>query len=114
MLMNYSVLIDMPELDSEIMEQIETAGEAASPDNSFIYLMAFLCVCFFIVSYLLYFKPEWVYKITQSWKSYTLNECTDEYKFFCKISAVIALLFAIDFCISAITGNLPFIAGLFT
>ena len=112
--MNCSVLIDMPELDSEILEQIETAGEAASPDNSFIYLMAFLCVCFFIVSYLLYFKPEWVYKITQSWKSYTLNECTDEYKFFCKISAVIALLFAIDFCISAITGNLPFIAGLFT
>ena len=112
--MNCSVLIDMPELDSEILEQIETAGETASPDNSFIYLMAFLCVCFFIVSYLLYFKPEWVYKITQSWKSYTLNECTDEYKFFCKISAVIALLFAIDFCISAITGNLPFIAGLFT
>ena len=112
--MNCSVLIDMPELDSEILEQIETAGEAASPDNSFIYLMTFLCVCFFIVSYLLYFKPEWVYKITQSWKSYTLNECTDEYKFFCKINAVIALLFAIDFCISAITGNLPFIAGLFT
>lgn len=112
--MNYSVQIDMPELDSEILEQIETTGEAASPDNSFIYLMAFLCVCFFIVSYLLYFKPEWVYKITQSWKSYTLNECTDEYKFFCKINAVIALLFAIDFCISAITGNLPFIAGLFT
>ena len=112
--MNCSVLIDMPELDSEILEQIETAGETASPDNSFIYLMAFLCVCFFIVSYLLYFKPEWVYKITQSWISYTLNECTDEYKFFCKISAVIALLFAIDFCISAITGNLPFIAGLFT
>ena len=50
--MNYSVQIDMPELDSEILEQIETAGEAASPDNSFIYLMAFLCVCFFIVSYL--------------------------------------------------------------
>ena len=114
MLMNYSVQIDMPEPDSEILEQIETAGEAASPDNSFIYLMAFLCVCFFIVSYLLYFKPEWVYKITQSWKSYTLNECTDEYKFFCKINAVIALLFAIDFCISAITGNLPFIADLFT
>ena len=67
--MNYSVQIDMPELDSEILEQIETAGEAASPDNSFIYLMAFLCVCFFIVSYLLYFKPEWVYKIAQSWKS---------------------------------------------
>lgn len=114
MLMNYSVQIDMPELDSEILEQIETAGEAASPDNSFIYLMAFLCVCFFIISYLLYFKPELIYKITQSWKSYTLNECTDEYKFFCKINAVIALLFAIDFCISAITGNLPFIAGLFT
>ena len=114
MLMNYSVQIDMPEIDSEIIEQIETAGEAASPDNSFIYLMAFLCVCFFIVSYLLYFKPEWVYKITQSWKSYTLNECTDEYKFFCKINAVIALLFAIDLCISAITWNLPFIAGLFT
>ena len=111
--MNCSVLIDMPELDSEILEQIETAGEAASPDNSFIYLMAFLCVCFFIVSYLLYFKPEWVYKITQSWKSYTLNECTDEYKFFCKINAVITLLFAIDFCISAITGNLPFVVGLF-
>lgn len=67
--MNYSVQIDMPELDSEILEQIETVGEAASPDNSFIYLMAFLCVCFFIVSYLLYFKPEWVYKITQSWCS---------------------------------------------
>ena len=113
MILNNFVQIDMPELDSEILEQIETAGEAASPDNSFIYLMAFLCVCFFIVSYLLYFKPEWVYKITQSWKSYTLNECTDEYKFFCKINAVIALLFAIDFCISAITGNLPFVVGLF-
>ena len=52
--MNYSVQIDMPELDSEILEQIETAGEAASPDNSFIYLMTFLCVCFFIVSYTLF------------------------------------------------------------
>ena len=30
MLMNYSV---MPELDSEILEQIETTGEAASTDS---------------------------------------------------------------------------------
>ena len=114
MLMNYSVQIDMPELDSEILEQIETASEAASNDNSGIYLAVFICIFFLTLSYLLYFKYELIYKITQSWKSYTLNECTDEYKFFCKINAVIALLFAIDFCISAITGNLPFIAGLFT
>ena len=112
--MNYSVQIDMPELDSEIIEQIETAGEAASNDSSGIYLAVFICIFFLTLSYLLYFKYELIYKITQSWKSYTLNECTDEYKFFCKINAVIALLFAIDFCISAITGNLPFIAGLFT
>ena len=114
MLMNYSVQIDMPELDSEILEQIEIAGEVASNDNSGIYLAVFICIFFLTLSYLLYFKYELIYKITQSWKSYTLNECTDEYKFFCKINAVIALLFAIDFCISAITGNLPFIAGLFT
>ena len=50
MILNNFVQIDMPELDSEILEQIETAGEAASPDSSFIYLMAFLCVCFFILS----------------------------------------------------------------
>ena len=82
--MNYSVQIDMPELDSEILEQIETAGEAASPDNSFIYLMAFLCVCFFIVSYLLYFKYELVYEITESWKSYSSSDCSDLYRISCQ------------------------------
>ena len=114
MILNNSVQIDMPELDSEILEQIETASEKASSDSLFMYMSLFLCICFLVVSYLLYFKPEFVYKITESWKSYTLDECTYGYKLSCKIGAVIGLLFAIDFFISAITGNLPFIVGLFT
>ena len=66
MLMNYSVQIDMPELDSEILEQIETVSEAASNDNSNIYLAVFICIFFLILSYLLYFKYELIYKITES------------------------------------------------
>ncbi|WP_408605514.1 DUF6199 family natural product biosynthesis protein [Catonella morbi] len=33
---------------------------------------------------LFYYKPELIYKITQRWKSYTLDECTDEYIFFAR------------------------------
>ena len=93
MLMNYSVQIDMPELDSEIFEQIETAGEVASNDNSNIYLAVFICIFFLTLSYLLYFKYELIYKINESWKSYGSSDCSDLYIANCKIGAILLLFF---------------------
>ena len=82
MILNYPVQIDVPEFYTEFMKQIEAAGEEASSSNGFIYIMIFFSIFFLISSYLLFFKPELVYKINESWKSYTLNECTDQYRFF--------------------------------
>ena len=102
MLINYSVQIDMPELDSEIIEQIETAGEAASNDNSNIYLAVFICIFFLTLSYLLYFKYELIYKITESWKSYGSSDCSDLYIANCKIGAILLLFFVIYMIINLI------------
>ena len=103
MLMNYSVQIDMPELDSEIMEQIETAGETASNDSSNIYLFVFLCICLLIISYLLYFKYELVYEITESWKSYSSSDCSDLYKISCQLGGIITFIIDLLLIISYIT-----------
>ena len=103
MLMNYSVQIDMPELDSEIIEQIETAGEAASNDNSNIYLAVFICIFFLTLSYLLYFKYELIYKITESWKSYSSSDCSDLYKLDCQLAGIITFIIDLLLIISYIT-----------
>ena len=103
MLMNYSVQIDMPELDSEILEQIETASEAASNDNSNIYLAVFICIFFLTLSYLLYFKYELIYKITESWKSYSSSDCSDLYKLDCQLGGIIAFIIDLLLIISYIT-----------
>ena len=100
--MNYSVLIDMPELDSEILEQIETAGETASNDSSNIYLFVFLCICLLIISYLLYFKYELVYEITESWKSYSSSDCSDLYRINCQIGGVTSFILVLLLIISYI------------
>ena len=97
MLMNYSV---MPELDSEILEQIETAGEAASNDSSNIYLFVFLCICLLIISYLLYFKYELVYEITESCKSYSSSDCSYLYRISCKIGGVTSFILVLLLIIS--------------
>ena len=103
MLMNYSVQIDMPELDSEILEQIETASEAASNDNSNIYLAVFICIFFLTLSYLLYFKYELIYKITESWKSYSSSDCSDLYKISCQLGGIITFIIDLLLIISYIT-----------
>ena len=99
MLTNYSVSLDdfMSEPDSETMKQIIVSTEPSSNDNCYIYLSIVIVILLLILSYLLYFKYEWVYKISESWKSYTLNECTDGYRVKCRISAVITLLIALCF-----------------
>ena len=99
MLINYSV---MPELDSEILEQIETAGEAASNDNSNIYLAVFICIFFLTLSYLLYFKYELIYKITESWKSYSSSDCSDLYRISCQFGGVTLFIFVLLLIISYI------------
>ena len=103
MLMNSSVQIDMPELDSEIIEQIETASEAASNDNSNIYLAVFICIFFLTLSYLLYFKYELVYEITESWKSYSSSDCSDLYKINCQLGGIITFIIDLLLIISYIT-----------
>lgn len=103
MILNNSVQIEMPELDSEILDQIETAGEAASNDSSNIYLFVFLCVCLLIISYLLYFKYELVYKITESWKSYGSSDCSDLYKINCQLGGIITFIIDLLLIISYIT-----------
>ena len=107
MILNYPVQIDVPEFYTEFMKQIEAAGEEASSSNGFIYIMIFFSIFFLVSSYLLFFKPELVYKINESWKSYTLNECTDQYRFFCKFGAVVALIFAIICLVFVSNGNIP-------
>ena len=102
MLMNYSVQIDMPELDSEILEQIETASEAASNDNSNIYLAVFICIFFLTLSYLLYFKYELIYKITESWKSYSSSDCSDLYRISCQFGGVTLFILVLLLIISYI------------
>ena len=102
MLMNYSVQIDMPELDSEILEQIETASEAASNDNSNIYLAVFICIFFLTLSYLLYFKYELIYKITESWKSYGSSDCSDLYRISCQFGGVTLFILVLLLIISYI------------
>ena len=103
MLMNYSVQIDMSEFDSEILEQIETASEAASNDNSNIYLVVFICIFFLTLSYLLYFKYELIYKITESWKSYSSSDCSDLYKISCQLGGIITFIIDLLLIISYIT-----------
>ena len=100
MLMNYSV---MPELNSEILEQIETASEAASNDNSNIYLAVFICIFFLTLSYLLYFKYELIYKITESWKSYSSSDCSDLYKIYCQFGGIITFIIDLLLIISYIS-----------
>ena len=107
MILNYPVQIDIPEFDTELMKQIEAAGEETSSSTDFVYIMIFLSIFFLISIYLLFFKPELVYKINESWKSYTLNECTDQYRFFCKLGAVVALIFAIICLVFVSNGNIP-------
>ena len=38
-----------------------------------------------LIAYLLFFKYELVYKITESWKSYSSSDCSDLYKISCRV-----------------------------
>ena len=93
------------ELDSETIKHIAELQDSALNDKSYMYIIIFFCVIFLILSYLLYFKADFVYKISESWKSYTLDECTDEYRFLCKVSAILSLLIAIYLILFLIFGN---------
>ena len=41
------------------------------------------CSILALIAYLLFFKYELVYKITESWKSYSSSDCSDLYKLDC-------------------------------
>ena len=102
MLMNYSV---MPELNYEILEQIETASEAASNDNSGSYMFEFIIYCSILalIAYVLFFKYELVYKITESWKSYSSSDCSDLYKIYCQFGGIITFIIDLLLIISYIS-----------
>ena len=55
-----------------------------------------------LIAYLLFFKYELVYKITESWKSYGSSDCSDLYIANCKIGAILLLFFAIYLIINFI------------
>ena len=105
MLINYSIQIDMPELDYEILEQIETASEAASNDNSGSHMVEFIICCSILalIAYVLFFKYELVYKITESWKSYSSSDCSDLYKISCQLGGIITFIIDLLLIISYIT-----------
>ena len=41
-----------------------------------------------LIAYLLFFKYELVYKITESWKSYSSSDCSDLYKLDCQLGSL--------------------------
>ena len=49
-------------------------------------------IAFVALGALLFFKPEWVYELTESWKSYTMGDPSDLYLLLTKFGGVLAAL----------------------
>ena len=61
------------------------------------------CSILILIAYLLFFKYELVYKITESWKSYGSSDCSDLYKINCQLGGIIAFIIDLLLIISYIT-----------
>lgn len=55
-----------------------------------------------LIAYLLFFKYELVYKITESWKSYSSSDCSDLYKLDCQLAGIITFIIDLLLIISYI------------
>ena len=61
------------------------------------------CSILALIAYLLFFKYELVYKITESWKSYSSSDCSDLYKISCQLGGIITFIIDLLLIISYIT-----------
>ena len=61
------------------------------------------CSILALIAYLLFFKYELVYKITESWKSYSSSDCSDLYKISCQIGGIITFIIDLLLIISYIS-----------
>ena len=55
-----------------------------------------------LIAYLLFFKYELVYEITESWKSYSSSDCSDLYKLDCQLAGIITFIIDLLLIISYI------------
>ncbi len=55
-----------------------------------------------LIAYLLFFKYELVYKITESWKSYSSSDCSDLYRISCQFGGVTLFILVLLLIISYI------------
>lgn len=60
------------------------------------------CSILILISYVLFFKYELVYEITESWKSYSSSDCSDLYKLDCQLAGIIAFIIDLLLIISYI------------
>ena len=56
-----------------------------------------------LIAYLLFFKYELVYNITESWKRYSSSDCSDLYKLDCQLAGIITFIIDLLLIISYIT-----------
>lgn len=60
------------------------------------------CSILLLIAYLLFFKYELVYKITESWKSYSSSDCSDLYRISCQFGGVTLFILVLLLIISYI------------
>ena len=60
------------------------------------------CLILALIAYLLFFKYELVYNITESWKSYSSSDCSDLYKISCQLGGIITFIIDLLLIISYI------------
>lgn len=61
------------------------------------------CSILALIAYLLFFKYELVYNITESWKSYSSSDCSDLYKISCQLGGIITFIIDLLLIISYIS-----------
>ena len=61
------------------------------------------CLILALIAYLLFFKYELVYKITESWKSYSSSDCSDLYKISCQLGGIVTFIIDLLLIISYIS-----------
>ena len=61
------------------------------------------CSILALIAYLLFFKYELVYNITESWKSYSSSDCSDLYKISCQLGGIVTFIIDLLLIISYIS-----------
>ena len=61
------------------------------------------CSILLLIAYVLFFKYELVYEITESWKSYSSSDCSDLYKISCQLGGIITFIIDLLLIISYIS-----------